>query len=96
MANYKPVKIIFDIEDEYQQNLYNHLKKRSNQSSFIRTLLHTDLLRKENNYEVVKEQDILDEKVEDTFLNKNAHNNESHIIQQPTDDEDEFILEGLI
>lgn len=40
---YKPVKIIFDLNDEHQLELYNHLKKRSNGSSYVRTLIYSDM-----------------------------------------------------
>lgn len=54
MTKYKPVKIMFDLDDEYHLMLYNHLKKQTNGSSYIRTLLHQDI---NNNNLVVKEQD---------------------------------------
>jgi hypothetical protein len=57
---------MFDLDDEYQLKLYNHLKNRTNGSSYIRTLLHQDLIGGEvrNNLitpppdEIFKEQSI--------------------------------------
>lgn len=43
MAEYKSVKIIFDLSDEHQLKLYELLKSRSNQSSYIRALLYKDM-----------------------------------------------------
>lgn len=43
MANYKPVKIMFDLDDQYHLSLYKYLKGQTNGSSFIRTLLHQNL-----------------------------------------------------
>ena len=34
---------MFDLEDEFQAKLYDYLKKRSNGSSYIRTLIHSDM-----------------------------------------------------
>lgn len=45
MTQYKPVKIMFDIDDQYQLKLYEHLKQRTNGSSYIRTLIHQDLIK---------------------------------------------------
>lgn len=65
MTNYKSVKITFDLDDSHQAQLYHYLKNRTNGSSYIRSLIHLDMVKgsKErtdpsNNYEVVKEQDI--------------------------------------
>lgn len=44
MPNYKPIKIIFDIDDPYQLAQYNHIKERSNSSSYIRTLVQLDMV----------------------------------------------------
>lgn len=64
MTNYKPVKIMFDLDDEYQAKLYEHLKRRTNGSSYIRSLIHQDLFGIYKNtepslskYNIVKEQD---------------------------------------
>jgi hypothetical protein len=43
MANYKPVKIMFDLDDPYHLGLYKYLKRQTNGSSYVRTLLHQDL-----------------------------------------------------
>ncbi|HLO11594.1 MAG TPA: hypothetical protein VK190_04995 [Pseudoneobacillus sp.] len=43
MANYKPVKIIFDLDDPYQLAQYNHIKERTNSSSYVRTLIQLDM-----------------------------------------------------
>ena len=53
MTQYKPVKILFDLDDEFHQELYNYLKKQTNGSSYIRMLLHEDMNK---NNKVVKEQ----------------------------------------
>ena len=52
MTNYRPVKITFDIDDPYHKALYEYLKKQTNGSSFIRTLLHQSM----NNNKVVETQ----------------------------------------
>jgi hypothetical protein len=56
MVNYKPVKILFDLDDPHHLKLYNYLKSSTNGSSFIRSLLHQDM----NGYKVVKEQDLIE------------------------------------
>lgn len=43
MANYRPVKIMFDLDDPYHLSLYKYLKGQTNGSSYVRTLLHQDL-----------------------------------------------------
>jgi hypothetical protein len=47
MTKYQSVKVTFDLDDEYQLKLYEHLKNRTNGSSYIRTLIHLDLIGKE-------------------------------------------------
>jgi hypothetical protein len=34
---------MFDLEDSHHLELYNYLKRRSNGSSYIRTLIHSDM-----------------------------------------------------
>lgn len=61
MGQFKSIKITFDFDDEYQVKLYNHIKQRSNGSSYVRTLIHQDMynnkLDRLEQYKVVKEQD---------------------------------------
>jgi hypothetical protein len=47
MANYKPLKLTFDLDDEYQKAIYDYIKERSNQSSYIRSLVHSDMRSKQ-------------------------------------------------
>jgi hypothetical protein len=54
---------MFDLDDEYQAKLYEHLKQRTNGSSYIRSLIHQDLFGGSKSseppqpkYEVIKEQ----------------------------------------
>lgn len=75
MTKYQSVKILFDLDDEYQAKLYNHLKNRTNGSSYVRTLLHLDMVKdgqentsisnntnaQQSNNPVVKEQNINNE-----------------------------------
>lgn len=55
---------MFDLDDEYQAKLYEHLKRRTNGSSYIRSLIHQDLFSISKNtipplsdYKIIKEQD---------------------------------------
>jgi hypothetical protein len=43
MTNYKSVKILFDLDDPYQLKLYEHLKARTNGSSYVRSLIHKEV-----------------------------------------------------
>lgn len=43
MTNYKGIKITFDIDDPNHLTLYNYLKKQTNGSSFIRSLLYENI-----------------------------------------------------
>lgn len=60
MPNYKSVKILFDISDEYQNKLYKHLKERTNGSSYIRSLIHQDIfaIPHDKQYPVFKEPNV--------------------------------------
>lgn len=99
MANYKPVKILFDIDDEYQRELYEHLMERTNKSSYIRSLLHQNLSKGgsqppyQNNYEIVKEQENI-KKVEETRYAPSASPAPKVSVKQPIED-DKLVLDGL-
>lgn len=69
MANYKPIKITFDLDDPYHLQLYEYLKRQTNGSSYIRTLLHQSMIGGQGsvfqnkleqpqplNYKIVEEQ----------------------------------------
>lgn len=103
MTKYKAVKLTFDLEDEFQLKLYNHLKKRTNGSAYIRTLIHQDLYSNGNAEEV----QLRPKNTAPTLNYKNIINNKdvvenvaSPIIEEyikPSKDEDnDIIIDGLI
>jgi hypothetical protein len=100
MPNYKSVKIIFDLEDEHQKMLYEFLKKRSNRSSYIRTLLYN--AKREGKVEPIPFDDqttqILNTEVQRTISSQPIRikvNSVPIVTEQVIDDED-IILDGLL
>lgn len=63
MAKYQPVKLTFDLSDDFQLQIYNHLKKRSNGSAYIRTLIYNDMT-KEDKVIIQKENVIIEKEPE--------------------------------
>jgi len=91
LVRYKPVKVMFDLEDEFQAKLYDYLKKRSNGSSYIRTLIHSDMtgVKQQIIYEPVIETKPVDIVVPEQIIVP-EHNE----VEDNT--EDDIILDGIL
>lgn len=101
MTNYKPVKIMFDIDDEYQLKLYKHIKERTNGSSYIRSLIYQDMCSNkqkiDNSIETRKE--VMEEKI-DFEPNTIEDNSERTIkingVDYPMEEDEEVYIDDLI
>lgn len=99
MANYKSIKITFDIEDEYQLKQYLHIKRRTNSSSYIRTLVQIDIggiNEKDNNSQILKEQIEHKDIIESTENVVKESPKISYPIATIEEDDDEVFLDGLL
>lgn len=84
---------MFDLEDEHHLKLYEYLKQRSNGSSYIRTLIHSDM-----NGEVKQQtqpEHILE--VEPIPILVHGEPAVNNIIEEPQQiEDDDIILDGII
>lgn len=93
MANYKPVKIMFNIEDPHQAKLYEYLKSHSNSSSFIRALLHHDMY-KDNESDDIEIVEYKSKPKPDVHMEVNTKPLKVNITKMPK--EEDIILDGII
>lgn len=83
---------MFNLNDEYQLKLYNYLKKHSNGSSYVRTLIHMDLFKnKHTNTNDLILKDYQEDK--DVIINKEINEIEN---QKVKEDNNEIFLDGII
>lgn len=97
MTKYKPVKINFDLDDPYQLRLYNYIKDKTNGSSYIRTLVHVDMMSNNNmvQEQIQPEANVI--KIRQTESKVKAEPVGSSIVIDPPSNiiDEDIIVEGL-
>ena len=104
MPNYKPVKLIFDLDDEVQASLYKRLSQRSNKSSYIRQLIYHDMKSetsdvniKSNTIEVPPFEIIKDTHIQNQTYEHKSNGGISIKIGKPAAIiDDDLILDGIV
>jgi hypothetical protein len=86
---------MFDLEDEHHLKLYEYLKQRSNGSSYIRTLIHSDMtgeVKQQTQPETIVEAEPIPIMVQGEPLNTIK----DQVTDETIEEDDDIILDGIL